>query len=35
MKNNLDTPVAKQCRAFYTKYCIQAYVWPIKSWPLR
>ena len=20
MKNNLDTPVAKQCRALYTKY---------------
>ena len=34
MKNNLDTPVAKQCRALYTKYRIQTYVRPIKSWPL-
>ena len=35
MKNNLDTPVAKQCRALYTKYRIRTYVRPIKSWPLQ
>ena len=33
MKNNLDTPVAKQCRALYTKYCTRTYVRPIKSGP--
>ena len=33
MKNNLDTPVAKQCRALYTKYRTRTYVWLIKSWP--
>ena len=33
MKNNLDTPVAKQCRALYTKYRIRTYVRPIKSGP--
>ena len=33
MKNNLDTPVAKQCRALYTKYRTRTYVRPIKSWP--
>ena len=34
MKNNLDTPVAKQCRALYTKYRTRTYVRPIKSGPL-
>ena len=33
MKNNLDTPVAKQCRALYTKYRTRTYVRPIKSGP--
>ena len=25
MKNNLDTPVAKQCRALYTKMSVMSY----------
>ena len=35
MKNNLDTPVAKQCRALYTKYRTRTYVRPIKSGPQK
>ena len=37
MKNNLDTPVAKQCRALYTKmskYAVTSYTYihiPIKN----